>query len=78
MRTPHLSARAVAAGDAFRALVRPVLLEHIGPVAGLDEYLRELVTGVADLEAGPPPGLDPEALVELRVKVARALGAPDP
>eukprot|EP00969_Alexandrium_andersonii_P228688 10100788-Alexandrium_andersonii.AAC.1 len=66
MRTPHLSARAVAAGGAFRALVRPVLLEHIRSVAGLDEYLRGLVTGVADPEAGPPPGLDPEALVELR------------
>eukprot|EP00969_Alexandrium_andersonii_P239211 10560184-Alexandrium_andersonii.AAC.1 len=26
----------------------------------------------------PPPGLDPGALVRLRLRVARALGAPDP
>eukprot|EP00969_Alexandrium_andersonii_P343065 15163885-Alexandrium_andersonii.AAC.1 len=47
-------------------------------VPGLARYLRDLVTGTADPEKGPPPGLDPDALVRLRLKVARALGAPDP
>eukprot|EP00969_Alexandrium_andersonii_P195546 8638114-Alexandrium_andersonii.AAC.1 len=53
MRAPHVSARAVVSGPAFRERVRPVPPEHIRSVPGLSEYLRGLVAGATEPEKGP-------------------------
>eukprot|EP00969_Alexandrium_andersonii_P053181 2337123-Alexandrium_andersonii.AAC.1 len=75
MRQPHASVGRVPRAAEFRDLVRPILLEHLQETPELSSYLLD---GTTQPSADPPPGLTPEHLRRVRLKIARALGALDP
>ena len=79
MRRPLTSLGCVAFHARFRDAVRPLLLDHLRGWPEAVERVSLLTGGASPPHpAGPPAGLAGEALDELRVKVAAAVGQPPP
>ena len=79
MRNPLQSLRAVPGAGRFALAVRPTLDEHLRVNPGTLAFITWLVGGGVHPKGAPlPPGLSPEAIQHLRVKLIRCLGGSPP
>ena len=80
MRTPHRALARLPTPGEFKNVVRPLLLMHLEAHGELCVRAADTLQGAPFIpeEVEPPVDLSAEAVEELRVRVAAAVGEPRP